>query len=106
MTAYLIDENVLREFGTRGNANVRKWLATVDDVDLRLSVATLFEIRDGSRQPSHKFVRPGCGATVRGIIEEIPRSYDVMADRESDAQGLLRRWWSAPVATGNSMSAS
>ena len=41
MTAYLIDENVLREFGTRGNANVRKWLATVDDADLRLSVATL-----------------------------------------------------------------
>ncbi|MEO9341006.1 type II toxin-antitoxin system VapC family toxin [Mesorhizobium sp. SB112] len=48
MTAYLIDENVLREFGARGNANVRKWLATVDDADLRLSVATLFEKRCGA----------------------------------------------------------
>lgn len=48
MTAYLIDENVLREFGARGNANVRRWLATVDDADLRLSVATLFEKRRGA----------------------------------------------------------
>lgn len=48
MTAYLIDENVLREFGARGNAKVRKWLATVDDADLRLSDATLFEKRRGA----------------------------------------------------------
>lgn len=48
MTAYLIDENVLREFGARGNVNVRKWLATIDDADLRLSVATLFEKRRGA----------------------------------------------------------
>lgn len=48
MTAYLIDENVLREFGARGNANVRKWLATINDADLRLSVATLFEKRRGA----------------------------------------------------------
>ena len=48
MTAYLIDENVLRQFGARGNANVRKWLAAVDDADLRLSVATLLEKRRGA----------------------------------------------------------
>ena len=48
MTAYLLDENVLREFGARGNMNVRKWLASVDDADLRLSVATLFEKRRGA----------------------------------------------------------
>ncbi|WP_292442367.1 hypothetical protein [Mesorhizobium sp.] len=48
MTRYLLDENVLREFGSRGNANVRKWLATVDDADLRLSVATIFEKRRGA----------------------------------------------------------
>jgi hypothetical protein len=50
VTAYLIAENVLREFGARGNANVRKWLATVDDADLRLSVATLFEKRRGAEE--------------------------------------------------------
>lgn len=48
MTAYLLDENVLREFGARGDLNVHKWLATVDDSDLRLSVATLFEKRRGA----------------------------------------------------------
>ncbi|WP_245479288.1 MULTISPECIES: hypothetical protein [unclassified Mesorhizobium] len=48
MSRYLLDENVLREFTSRGNANVRKWLATVDDADLRLSVATLFEKRRGA----------------------------------------------------------
>ena len=49
MTEFLVDENVLREFGTRGNASVRKWLTTVDDSDLRLSIATLFEKRRGAR---------------------------------------------------------
>lgn len=41
MTAYLLDENVLRELTPRGNANVRKWISTVDDSDLRLSAAAL-----------------------------------------------------------------
>jgi len=43
-----------------------------------------------SQQPSLEFVCPGCGATVREIIEEIP-SYDLMADRESDAQGYVEQ---------------
>lgn len=47
-SAYLLDENVLREFGARGNVNVHKWLAMVDDTDLRLSVATFFERRRGA----------------------------------------------------------
>lgn len=42
---HLLDENVLREAGSRGNANVRRWLATIDDSCLRLSAATLFEKR-------------------------------------------------------------
>lgn len=48
MTLYLLDENVLREAGARGNENVRRWLATIDDTDLRLSAATLFEKRRGA----------------------------------------------------------
>jgi hypothetical protein len=54
VTAYLLDENVLRELRTRGNANVRKWIATVDDTDLRLSVATLFEKRRGAQMLKRK----------------------------------------------------
>lgn len=48
MTSYLLDENVLRELQPRGNVNVLRWLATVDDTDLRLSAATLFEKRRGA----------------------------------------------------------
>jgi len=48
MTLYLLDENVLREMHKRGNRNVLRWLATVDDTDLRLSAATLFEKRRGA----------------------------------------------------------
>jgi toxin FitB len=48
VTLYLLDENVLRELHDRGNANVRRWLATVDDANLRLSAATLFEKRRGA----------------------------------------------------------
>jgi len=49
VTLYLLDENVLREAGARGNENVRRWLATIDDTDLRLSAATLFEKRRGAQ---------------------------------------------------------
>ena len=45
MTLYLLDENVLRELKHGGHENVHRWIATVDDTDLRLSVATLFEKR-------------------------------------------------------------
>jgi hypothetical protein len=41
VTLYLLDENVLRELHSRGNVNVRRWIAKVDDTDLRLSAATL-----------------------------------------------------------------
>jgi predicted nucleic acid-binding protein len=54
VTAYLLDENVLRELRARGNTNVRKWIAAVDDSDLRLSVATLFEKRRGAQMLKRK----------------------------------------------------
>jgi hypothetical protein len=41
VTVYLLDENVIRELHHRGH--------TVDDSDLRLSAATLFEKRRGAR---------------------------------------------------------
>ena len=48
MTLYLLDENVLRELKRGGHKNVQQWIATVDDTDLRQSVATLFEKRRGA----------------------------------------------------------
>ncbi|EHS50197.1 hypothetical protein PDO_2668 [Rhizobium sp. PDO1-076] len=38
--------------------------------------------------PSVKFVCSGCGATIHKILEELP-AYDLMADRELDAQGFV-----------------
>ncbi|CAN7728762.1 hypothetical protein [Mesorhizobium sp. LjRoot246] len=42
------------------------------------------------REPSLEFVCPRCGATITETIEEVP-SYDVQADRESDAQGYAEQ---------------
>ena len=87
MTAYLIDENVLREFGARGNANVRKWLATVDDGDLRLSVATLFEKRRGAEALQRR--NPQKAAELLKAIASVEKSF---ADRITfDTQGTLHR---------------
>jgi len=47
MTLYLLDANVLREFGPTGHRNVQAWLRTVDDAALRVSVMTLHEMRRG-----------------------------------------------------------
>jgi toxin FitB len=47
-TAYLLDANVLREFGPKGHRNVQTWRGTVDDAALRVSVMTLLEMRRGS----------------------------------------------------------
>ena len=47
MTLYLLDTNVLREFGPQGHRNVRTWLGTIDDAALRASVMTLLEMRRG-----------------------------------------------------------
>ncbi len=43
MTAYLLDENVLRELSPAGNANVRAWFASVAPTDLHISALTMFE---------------------------------------------------------------
>jgi predicted nucleic acid-binding protein len=47
VTIYLLDANVLREFGPLGHRNVKAWLKAVDDAALRVSVITLLEMRRG-----------------------------------------------------------
>ena len=46
---YLLDTNVFREVqkGPEGHRNVRAWLDTVDDSELRLSAMTLAEVHRG-----------------------------------------------------------
>lgn len=47
------------------------------------------------REPSLELVCPRCGATIAETIEEVP-SYDVLADRESDAQGYAEQTVACP----------
>lgn len=45
---FLLDTNVLREVGrTDPDANVARWLSTIDDADLAISVITVREVRKG-----------------------------------------------------------
>jgi len=47
VTAYLLDENVLKELSPTGNANVRAWFASVAAADIHISAMTMFEKRRG-----------------------------------------------------------
>jgi predicted nucleic acid-binding protein len=88
VTLYLLDENVLRELKRGGHKNVHQWISTVDDTDLRISVATLFEKRRGAealmkRDPQR----------ARGIfngIEALERSF---ADRLIPIDGPVVAEW-------------
>jgi len=76
VTLYLLDENVLREAGLRGHKNVRRWLATIDDTDLRLSAATLFEKRRGAEALKRRDA--GRAAVLLAAIDALEKSF---ADR-------------------------
>jgi predicted nucleic acid-binding protein len=52
---------------------VRKWIATVDDSDLRLSVATLFEKRRGAQMLKRK--DPERAALLLGAIATLEKAY-------------------------------
>ncbi|MCW1408516.1 type II toxin-antitoxin system VapC family toxin [Rhizobium sp. 1AS11] len=87
MTGYLLDENVLREFSPRGNANVRKWIAGVDDAELRLSVATLFEKRRGAEMLKRR--DPGRAAAIIRGIANLEKAF---ADRILPVGPVVEEW--------------
>ena len=76
MTLYLLDENVLRELHSRGNVNVRRWIARVDDTDLRLSAATFFEKRRGAQALKRR--DPDRSAKLLSAIDALEKAF---ADR-------------------------
>ncbi len=96
MTGYLLDENVLREFTSRGNANVRKWLATVDDADLRLSVATLFEKRRGAEMLKRR--HPERAAALLSAIAALEKAY---TDRIIPADAAVVEEWTRMLGAKN-----
>ena len=70
---YLLDTNVFREIqkGDDGHVNVRAWLETVDDADLRLSVMTVTEVRRGIVRLSKR---------KAGAARELAERFDALLD--------------------------
>ncbi|UFW78994.1 type II toxin-antitoxin system VapC family toxin [Rhizobium sp. SU303] len=96
MTGYLLDENVLREFSPRGNANVRKWIASVDDTELRLSVATLFEKRRGAEMLKRR--DPGRAAAIIRGIATLEKAF---ADRILPVDATIVEEWTRLLGAKN-----
>lgn len=96
MNDYLLDENVLRELGPRGNANVRKWLALVDDSELRLSVATLFEKRHGAEMLKRR--DPERATALLKTIANVERVY---ADRIMPVDAAIVAEWTRMIGSKN-----
>jgi predicted nucleic acid-binding protein len=68
---YLLDTNVLREFGPTGHQNVRAWLRTVYDAALRVSVMTLHEMRRGwETKRKQDPIRANEGLARQTVFEE------------------------------------
>ncbi|MGO4116217.1 type II toxin-antitoxin system VapC family toxin [Rhizobium ruizarguesonis] len=96
MTGYLLDENVLRELSPRGNANVRKWIAGVDDAELRLSVATLFEKRRGAEMLKRR--DPGRAAAIIRGIANLEKAF---ADRILPVDATVVEEWTRLLGAKN-----
>lgn len=96
MTLYLLDENVLREAGSRGNANVRRWLTTIDDSNLRLSAATLFEKRRGAEALKRR--DPERSAALLAAIDTLEKSF---SDRILPIDGPIVAEWTRLLGEKN-----
>ncbi|NEJ22626.1 PIN domain-containing protein [Rhizobium leguminosarum] len=96
MTGYLLDENVLRELSPRGNANVRKWIVGVDDAELRLSVATLFEKRRGAEMLKRR--DPGRAAAIIRGIANLEKAF---ADRILPVDATVVEEWTRLLGAKN-----
>lgn len=72
---YLLDTNVFREIqkGDDGHVNVRAWLETVDDADLRLSVMTVREVSRGIARLAKK--KPALAVEIRERLDELLAAY-------------------------------
>ncbi|MEM1117421.1 MAG: type II toxin-antitoxin system VapC family toxin [Bacteroidota bacterium] len=72
---YLLDTNVFREIqkGEAGHVNVRRWLAGVDDIDLRMSVMTIREVRRGIARLAKR--KPTAAVEIERRFEELLAAY-------------------------------
>lgn len=64
MTLYLLDANVVQEMHPKGNAQVRAWLASVGDHQLRLSAIMFLESRKGVERERLRLEKAGKDTSV------------------------------------------
>lgn len=82
-TLYLLDENVLRESGERGNRRVKAWLATINDDQLRVSAMTFVEKREGWVRHRRKLEGQGKDTTeVDQRLQELAQLEAMYEDRQ------------------------
>jgi predicted nucleic acid-binding protein len=96
VTLYLLDENVLRELKSGGHKNVHQWIATVDDTDLRLSVATLFEKRRGAEALIKR-----APERARKILDGIEMLEKLFSDRIIPIDGPVVAEWTRLLGNKN-----
>lgn len=72
---YLLDTNVFREIqkGDDGHTNVRAWLDSVDDDEVRLSVMTVREVSRGIEKLAN--TKPDKAAEIRERFDELMATY-------------------------------
>ena len=73
MTAYLLDENVLKELTPFGNENVRAWYAAVSAADIYISVMTMFEKRRGWERLKRS--KPAEAASMFAKLDALEAAY-------------------------------
>jgi predicted nucleic acid-binding protein len=96
VTLYVLDENVLRELKHGGHKNVHQRIATVDDTDLRLSVATLFEKRRGAEALMKR--EPERARRILVGIEALEKSF---SDRIIPIDGRVVAEWTRLLGSKN-----
>jgi len=82
-TLYLVDTNVLREFGATGNAAVGAWLSTIDDDQLRISPVVYREMRQGCESERRRCLAVGKDISkVEKALAALDRFETDYADRQ------------------------
>lgn len=82
-TLYLFDTNVFRELGARGHAQVRAWLNTINDDQIRVSPVVYREMREGCEREFRKRKERGKDSAdveaALAVLDQFEKDY---ADRQ------------------------
>ena len=97
MTLYLLDANVVQEMHPRGNPQVRTWLASVNDHQLRLSAVMFLESRKGLERERLRREKAGKDASdVLAATADLEALADEFVDRIIPVDKEIGQEWDRP----------